>query len=856
VILTNSNTAIPGALRIANLSEPSAVRSLDISAGFEQLRLPRARSGEPYRALAALVRQAATPLGWIDLPVPATGVVPAAALRSAFEFQLARPEALAAAGTEPQPAAEHAESSLVSVIVTTCADPAASVPCVRAVIAAASGSFEVIVVENRPAGSSVAAALAQAFAGDERVRYVEEPRPGLSRARNTGLLQARGEIVAFIDDDVTMDPHWFESTRAAFGRRPDAACVTGLILPLEFETPAQLIIQRMAAFEKGFAPRVYSITDPPADQPLFPYTAGFFGSGANMAFRRSPLQTLGGFDAALGAGSVALGGEDLDIYIRLLLSGRTLVYEPGAIVWHRHPETAARLPRQALHYGIGLGAMATKQLLTSDDRRDMLGRVPSGLRYLLSSDSRKNSVKGEDYPRRLEWLERLGLVLGPISYLRSRAGSAGGGRLPALPQGAAAGTLRRTVWCGELDVASPLLAEERMIASDGRPFDEARMLVRIHGEPAGFVHVPLADGRIEPDAVWEAIESRLSEQVQRHLDAHETSTERLADGADVTVSVIVCTRDRPEELRGCLATLQCLRHANLELLVVDNAPSDDRTERLIAELSREDPRLRYLCEPRPGLSCARNHGLTEARGEIIAYTDDDVRVDSLWLAGLLRGFRRALDVGCVTGLVASASLEHPAEQYFDGRVWWSSSCDHRLYRARRGPGDSRLHPYAAGMFGTGANIAFRADVIRQIGGFDESLGAGSPTAGGEDLDAFVRLLRAGYSLSYEPAALAWHEHRVDEADLQRQMYGYGKGLAAYLTKHLISWRSGPRLTARLLLALRHALVLGRRSRAAADETGVPPGLLASELRGLLAGPRAYLGARRKQTHGHLREVSP
>jgi glycosyltransferase involved in cell wall biosynthesis len=423
---------------------------------------------------------------------------------------------------------------------------------------------------------------------------------------------------------------------------------------------------------------------------------------------------------------------------------------------------------------------------------------------------------------------------------------------------------RHTVWCGQLDLAErAALGDERLLASDGRPFDEARLLIRIDREPAGFVQVPLRDGRLHAALIWDAVRARLGEDAAAHAaratggEPHSADRAARPGAAGIgPITIIVCTRDRAAILRACLRALQRLQHDGLELLVVDNAPSDAQTAELVAELAREDERLRYVREPRPGLSCARNRGLLEARGTIVAFTDDDVRVDPLWLAGLVRGFARADDVGCVTGLVASASLEHPAEQYFDGRVWWSSSCEHRLYRARRGPGDSRLHPYAAGSFGTGANIAFRTDVIRGLGGFDESLGVGSPTGGGEDLDAFVRLLQAGYAVSYEPAALAWHAHRVDEAELRRQMYGYGKGLSAYLFKHLLSPRSGPWLGARLLLALRHAALLRRRSQSSAQSAGIPKGLLASELRGLIAGPGAYLGARRRQTPTHVREVAP
>jgi glycosyltransferase involved in cell wall biosynthesis len=322
------------------------------------------------------------------------------------------------------------------------------------------------------------------------------------------------------------------------------------------------------------------------------------------------------------------------------------------------------------------------------------------------------------------------------------------------------------------------------------------------------------------------------------------------------VTVIVCTRNRADGLLRCLQSLQALRYSNLELLMVDNASADDATMTVVLEAARGDNRIRYVREDRPGLSVARNRGLREAAGDVIAFTDDDVRVDPLWVDGILRGFRRRADVGCVTGLVASASLEHSAEQYFDARVWWSSSCEQRLFEPTRRRGDSRLHPYAAGKFGTGANVAFRREAIEAIGGFDESLGAGSPTSGGEDLDAFVRVLRSGRALTYEPAALVWHDHRVDEADLQRQMYAYGKGLSAYLCKFLFSQASGPEVAGRLVVGAVHMGRLARRSQAAADNARVAPGLVSAEFRGLAAGPWAYLRTRARQDRAHVRAVAP
>ena len=228
--------------------------------------------------------------------------------------------------------------------------------------------------------------------------------------------------MAFTDDDITVDPGWCGSLREAFARDPGASCVTGPILPAELETDAQVLMERFATLGKGFVRRTYSLACPPArdEQPLFPYTAGFLGSGGNAAFDREALLALGGFDPALGIGTPAHGGEDLDIFIRLILAGRTLVYEPGAIAWHPHPSAMGALSREVFSYGGGLGAMLTKQLVAGPQRLRLIEKIPRGFGYLANSGSRKNAAKGSGYPSYLDRLEQAGLALGPAGYACSR----------------------------------------------------------------------------------------------------------------------------------------------------------------------------------------------------------------------------------------------------------------------------------------------------------------------------------------------------------------------------------------------------------------------------------------------------
>ena len=430
--------------------------------------------------------------------------------------------------------------------------------------------------------------------------------------------------------------------------------------------------------------------------------------------------------------------------------------------------------------------------------------------------------------------------------------------------------MTETIWSGELELTAPSLPLQPPRTADGGAFAAARLLVRVAGTPIGFVEVETRDGLIGVEDAVARAQYQLGDEIdrERRADDHEprNGTPALADDRPRCptwltedtglVSIVVCTRNRPEGLMRCIDALRALRYRDTEIVIVDNAPDDDRSAEVVDAVSRIDGRVRYVREDRPGLSCARNRGLEEATGELVAFTDDDVRVDRLWLDGVMRGFARDPRVACVTGLVASASLEHRAEQYFDGRVSWSSDCEHALYLREPPAGGSRLHPYASGVFGTGANIAFRMASLQAIGGFDECLGAGSPTGGGEDLDIFVRVLRAGFALSYEPSALVWHDHRVSEDSLRAQMFGYGKGLGAYLTKYLISPRTRTEVGGRLLIGLAHAATLARRSSATSERSGVQSGLLAAELRGLAQGPGAYLRARRAVGPAHTARVAP
>ena len=375
----------------------------------------------------------------------------------------------------------------------------------------------------------------------------------------------------------------------------------------------------------------------------------------------------------------------------------------------------------------------------------------------------------------------------------------------------------------------------------------AKVLVRLHGTPLGFLDLPVTDATIRGTAVSEAAAGL---GLAAHLRADGIADPQApgsgwacqAPGPQPvpgTLSVVLCTRDRAESLRLALGSVLAAGDPDLDVVVVDNAPRTDATRTVVEELA--DPRVRYLLESRPGLSIARNTGARAASGDVIAFTDDDVVVDAQWLTALVRGFTRAPRVGCVTGLVPSAELETAPQHFFDAKVHWSSSTTPRLYDLGAHRGDSALYPYASGMVGTGANFAVTRAAYDQLGGFDEALGAGALTRGGEDLDWFVRTLTGGWTIAYEPSAVVWHRHRRDLESLSDQLYGYGTGLTAYLVKHALTARGFRQISRSVVRGLRYS----RGKHTESLDAGIDPALLRRERVGMLHGPWLYLRARRK-----------
>lgn len=230
-------------------------------------------------------------------------------------------------------------------------------------------------------------------------------------------------------------------------------------------------------------------------------------------------------------------------------------------------------------------------------------------------------------------------------------------------------------------------------------------LVRLHGIPVGVVTVPVINGNCSATAQSAAIVEQLSGAITDHhlldlvvqpYDAQRWTAEALWTierrsqlYEQPSVTVAVCTRDRASDLERCLGALVALDYANLELLVIDNAPSDAATERLVTE---RFPHVRYVREDRPGLDWARNRAIQETSTEIVAFADDDVVVDPSWVQALAAVFAEDQGVMAVTGLVWPLELETEAQVLFERYGGFGRGFRRRWYwtdPAR--PGHFRLH---------------------------------------------------------------------------------------------------------------------------------------------------------------------
>jgi GT2 family glycosyltransferase len=370
-------------------------------------------------------------------------------------------------------------------------------------------------------------------------------------------------------------------------------------------------------------------------------------------------------------------------------------------------------------------------------------------------------------------------------------------------------------------------------------YEQAFVVFRLRGSVVGQGLARVQEGSIAPAALRAHLPAMAWQIWQLLMESETSATQPLP-----TASVVVCTRDRTADLANCLPGLQLLASQGHDVIVVDSCPASDGTAQLMARY----PTIRYIHEPRPGLDIARNRGLLAAVGEVVAFTDDDARVDPGWLAALLPNFADPM-VALVTGITMPLELETAAQIWFERTNGFSRGFVRKQFD------NTTTDPIAAGRVGAGVNMAIRRSALGHIGLFDEALDCGTPSRSGGDQEFFYRVLARGYRVVYEPAALVWHRHRREWSALQQALYGYGVGVFAWWTRALLVEHELPLL----YVAPRWfcTYYIGALVKALLKRPGhMPRDLAWAEFRGTLVGARSYLRARNALRRQQVVPVAP
>jgi glycosyltransferase involved in cell wall biosynthesis len=248
------------------------------------------------------------------------------------------------------------------------------------------------------------------------------------------------------------------------------------------------------------------------------------------------------------------------------------------------------------------------------------------------------------------------------------------------------------------------------------------------------------------------------------------------------ITVILCTYNRCQSLAnalGSVAASDLSGSAGWEVLVVDNN-SKDRTREVVEDFSRRYAgRFRYLFEPRPGKSHALNTGIREARGEILAFMDDDVTVEPAWLQNLTANLHDGDWAGAGGRILPERNFSPPRWLALEGPYAMGGVL--ALFDRGDKPGELDWAPY-------GTNMAFRREMFEKYGGFRTDLG---PTPAseirGEDTEFGRRLVAARQRLRYEPSAVVYHpvpENRLHKEYFLTWWFDFGRGLVR-------EWGRGP-----------------------------------------------------------------
>lgn len=736
-----------------------------------------------YQALQGLVRLHGTPLGIIHVPVTngccLASVISQAVLdqylkaivQQGIYHHLGSPDTdwhdSRWQGADLLKQITPLQPSSLSVTVALCVQSIDAVLTLASLESLAAGDHEILIVQSAPTDDALAQLIASRY---PRFRYLSTPG-NFNAACNLAIAEAQGDIIAFTDSNSQVDVYWARAIAAAFDRNADAVALTGLVVTDQLETEAQSAFEQGYSLGRGYNRRWYHLSQAPN---WTDFGTMQLGTGVNMAFRRSALAHLGGFDESLNA----FGGE-LDLFCRVLLSGQTLIYEPSAIVRYRAPLTEESLQAQVRQTSAGFyGYLTASWRKYPQHRRQLLmlgGWKLARLLLMLTQPTRH--------------LAQVELQSGWQGWRHPLKGDS-----PATQLGGLSSKLpapKRLMAVRQVD-----LSQRLPTWTDLGEYQAVRVFVVAGGAPIGSVDIQhrgqiVSAGRLQhqiandltlallaiphqhnQQVAWAAVETAIRQAIA--IEPEPSSVPPLTP--DVPVSIVITTCDRPDDLRNCLTHLiaQQTQHP-VEIIVADNRPASNLTPPVVMEF----PQVQLVQETRPGGAYGRNAAIAASTGDIIVTVDDDITVPPDWLEKLIAPMARP-EVAIVMGNVFPRELETPAQLLFE-RLFNGLSQGFKPLEVDSNWLASFPSSPPTWELGVSANAAFRANIFAHphIGLMDEVLGPGTPTSGAEENYLTYKVLKAGYTLVYQPQAYVWHRHRREMSALHRQIYGYMKSATAY-----------------------------------------------------------------------------